>query len=583
MRLPQGLALGLHASATAAAVVLEEVQQLPQGWHQVGGKPAPDDTMLLSIAVRQPAIENIGRSMERKDARHLSRDEARQLQQPCPEAVSSIMTWLNENGVTDAQPVEDFIRVRTTVQAVETLLNATIRNYTFKDKPPVRRTQRYSVPDEVADDIKFVHPIANFMSPKKELSTRLPPDDDDINQLEARDTSCSRTTTPQCIRQLYGINSTASNSHNTTVRFGIAGFLEQNANYVDILSFVNRSVPEIAAKGYNFSTELINGAKNEQNPAYAGDEAALDLEYTLPLAYPANITYHLAAGRGAQLDDSGDPVPDEFATNEPYLEFLEHLLAKSDDEVPHVLSISYADDELSVPRPYAERVCSMFGLLAARGTSILGGSGDGGARGARNSSCLVNDGSGRKAAMATFPATCPWVTAVGAVTNAEKLTGASFSGGGFSQYFPLPSWQKKPVGGYVDALDGRLDGLYNGSMRAIPDIAAIGTRFSVLVSRQITRLEGTSASTPVMASMITLVNEARFRRGKSSLGWLNKALYSEKVQAAFADVTNGTSQSCVFESREEPGGWPTEKGWDAVTGLGVPKSFHKLLDVLIDV
>ncbi|KAK0390133.1 hypothetical protein NLU13_3706 [Sarocladium strictum] len=583
MRVLQLFAFGLQAGSMASAVVLEDVQQLPQGWHQVSGKPAPDQSMLLSIAVRQPAIENIGRSMVRKDARHLTRDEARKLQQPCPQAVSSILEWLEQNGVRDGRPVEDFVQVRTTVQKAESLFNATILNYTFKDKIPVRRAQRYSVPDELAQDIKFVHPLANFMSPKKELTTRMPADDEDANHLATRDTPCSTTTTPQCIRQLYGINSTASAGHNKTVRLAIAGFLEQNANYVDILTFLNRSAPEIAAKGYNFSTELINGAQNEQNPAYAGDEAALDLEYVMPLAYPAEITYHLAAGRGPQLDDSGEPVPDEFATNEPYLEFLEHLLEKSDDEIPHVLSISYADDELSVPRPYAERVCSMFGLLAARGTTVFGGSGDGGARGARNSSCLVNDGSGRKAAMATFPATCPWVTSVGAVTNAEELTGAAFSTGGFSQYFTRPSWQDKAVEGYVDALGGRLEGLYNGSMRAIPDVAAIGTRFSVLVSRQITKLQGTSASTPVMAALISLVNEARFRRGKPSLGWINQVLYSDKVRAAFTDVTNGTSQSCAFADGSAPGGWPAEKGWDAVTGLGVPQSLQQLVNVLVDV
>ena len=84
-----------------------------------------------------------------------------------------------------------------------------------------------------------------------------------------------------------------------------------------------------------------------------------------------------------------------------------------------------------------------------------------------------------------------------------------------------------------------------------------------------------------MASMIALVNQERFKQGKRSLGWLNKVLYSEEMQGALMDVTNGTSESCVFGD-EKPGGWPAEEGWDAITGLGVPESFQKLLDVLID-
>ena len=184
--------------------------------------------------------------------------------------------------------------------------------------------------------------------------------------------------------------------------------------------------------------------------------------------------------------------------------------------------------------------------------------------------------------MATFPGTCPWVTAVGAVTNKDPLTGAVFSTGGFSQYFRRPYWQDNAVEGYIKELDGRLEGLYDGSMRAIPDISAVGTRFRVLVARQTGLLDGTSASTPVMASMIALVNEQRFMRGKRSLGWLNKVLYSPEVQAVLTDVTNGTSESCVFGG-EKPGGWPAEEGWDAITGLGVPQSFRELLDVLVDV
>ncbi|KAH8168654.1 pro-kumamolisin, activation domain-containing protein [Sarocladium implicatum] len=581
MKFSTGVSSWLCLGAATAAVVVEQIDKLPQGWRRLDGKPSPDEPIRLSVALRQPAIDDVEKTMAQKNAEHLTREEARLLQQPCPRDIAAVMGWLESYGITDAHTDEDFVRVKTTVRVAEQLLDADIESYTFEDKKPVRRTQRYSVPDEVAEAIAFVHPIANFMSPKKQLSRPSPNQDEDESELQARDSPCARQVTPECIRELYGFDNPVTDNDGPIVRFGIAGFLEENANYDDALTFLKRNSPEIAATGYNFSTDLINGAVNEQNPAKAGAEAALDMQYAMPLGYPSNITYHLAAGRGVQLNDSGEPTPDQFVTNEPYLEFLQHFLNKPDDEIPHVLSISYADDELSVPRPYAKRVCAMFGLLTARGTSVLVGSGDGGARGARDSSCIVNDGSGRKAAMVTFPGTCPWVTAVGAVTNKDPLTGADFSTGGFSQYFRRPYWQDDAVEGYVKALDGRLKGLYDCTMRAIPDISAVGTRFRVLVARQVGLLDGTSASTPVMASMIALVNQERFKQGKRSLGWLNKVLYSEEMQGALMDVTNGTSESCVFGD-EKPGGWPAEEGWDAITGLGVPESFQKLLDVLID-
>ncbi|KAK9780271.1 putative Peptidase S53 domain-containing protein [Seiridium cardinale] len=48
-------------------------------------------------------------------------------------------------------------------------------------------------------------------------------------------------------------------------------------------------------------------------------------------------------------------VVSQHSTNEPYFEQLEHLFDLSDDEVLHVLSISYADEESSVPQTYTTK------------------------------------------------------------------------------------------------------------------------------------------------------------------------------------------------------------------------------------
>ena len=184
-------------------------------------------------------------------------------------------------------------------------------------------------------------------------------------------------------------------------------------------TFSTAPSPELVKAGYNFSVELVNGGKNLQDPAQAGSEANLDVEYGMAIGYPAQVTYFSTGGRGLKLNDSGKLVTGEYDDNEPYLDLLEYLLEKPDDQVPHVLSMSYADDELSVPRLYAERVCTLFGLLTARGTSVVVGSGDGGAKGGRNATCRTNDGTNKDITVATFPSTCPWVTAVGAVTNTQ--------------------------------------------------------------------------------------------------------------------------------------------------------------------
>ncbi|KAF5560294.1 tripeptidyl-peptidase sed2 [Fusarium phyllophilum] len=587
-------ALALAGFSTAKFVKVEDTSVLPVGWEKIDQAVDPSHTLRLSIALRQPDIDNLKTSLRRRDCtsgkytqNHLTQKEALALRDPDQKDVSQVLGWLKSKGfAAKATPDKDWIHVKTTVKAAEDLLDTKIGFYKFEGQKPVLRTNQYSVPESVADAVNFIHPIANFMRPKKELTTpdpALTPSMLETLQLEKRATPCSQAVTPDCLREQYNISYAAYNG-SSQIRFGIAGFLEENANYQDSNDFLRIYAKPLYEARYNFSVQLINGANNSQELFDSGNEAALDIQYGMALGYPTNITYYLADGRGPTLDDDGEELPEEYNDNEPYLEFLDYLLDLSDDEIPHVLSISYGDNEVSVPRKYAERVCSLFGLLTARGTTIVAASGDGGAKGASNSTCRTNDGSDKDVTMSVFPATCPWVTSVGGVTSgAEPFEGAEFSGGGFSQYFPREKWQDSSIKSYVKALDGHLNGHYNASNRGVPDISISATSFITRLKGQAVGLRGTSASAPVVAAMLALVNDARVRKGKEVLGWLNEVLYSEEVQAALQDVTKGESRSCDFRKGGSPGGWPAAKGWDAITGLGVPSDFQKLFDVLVDI
>lgn len=579
------LATALALAGLGSCGVMEEMAEAPAGWTLLEEDVDPKQPLRLSFALREPSIEEIRTTLDDPSAPHLTQKQAEKLRMPDPEDVEAVNDWLNTNGIADGERDKDWVHVHTTVGKAEKLLDMKMHRYDYEDKGSVLRTTRYSVPDRLQDAISFVHPVANFMTPKKELSTVSKPKPvASSRDLASRDGNpCAARVTPDCIRQMYGLpavggNTTSPVADEHVVRLGIAGFLEEYANYRDASAFISSFSPQTKSQS-SFRVEKVHGGENNQNPAQAGTEAALDVQYALSLGYPSELTYYSTGGRGVQLNATGGATPEEFVDNEPYLELLEYLLAKPDDEVPHVLSFSYADDELSVPRPYAERVCSMFGLLASRGTTVVAGSGDGGAAGSRNSSCQTYDG--KPVNMAVFPASCPWVTAVGAVSNTDAPPqGASFSGGGFSQYFAREKWQDDVVPGYVDALGGRLQGLYNQSMRALPDIAAVGTEFQVLVAGQVASIAGTSASTPVLAAIIALIDGERLKAGKKPLGWINGRLYTDEVQETLQDVTGGTSQSCSFAGLGKPGGWPAAGGWDAITGLGVPNDYQGFMRAL---
>jgi tripeptidyl-peptidase I len=145
-------------------------------------------------------------------------------------------------------------------------------------------------------------------------------------------------------------------------------------------------------------------------------------------------------------------------------------------------------------------------------------------------------------------------------------------GGGFSNYFARPSYQDSVVPEYITSLDGRFEGLFNSSGRGYPDIAAQGYHFLTIWNGTITVLDGTSASTPTAASIISLVNDALLAAGKPVLGFLNPWLYSVGYRY-FTDIIDGSSIGCNTT------GFPAQSGWDAATGFGTPVSLPSVVSL----
>lgn len=83
---------------------------------------------------------------------------------------------------------------------------------------------------------------------------------------------------------------------------------------------------------------------------------------------------------------------------------------------------------------------------------------------------------------------------------------------------------------------------------------------------------GTSASAPIFASIISLINEERLRCNKTTVGFLNPTIY--KYPEMFNDVTVGSNPGCGTK------GFPASKGWDPVTGMGTP-NYEKMKKVFL--
>ena len=309
-------------------------------------------------------------------------------------------------------------------------------------------------------------------------------------------------------------------------------------------------------------------ANQTNNPDNLG-EANLDIEYAVSISAGLPVTYYSTGGRPPIV---GNPAEND---NEPYFQFLTYLLNLPDASLPTTVSISYGEGEKTVPFAYAKKVCRLFGQVGARGVSIFVSSGDGGPGGE-----CIDPVTNATRFQPAFPAACPFVTAVGATININPEAAVPFSGGGFSDYFAQPDYQKATVQAYLAAGNSaNFTGFFNSSGRAFPDVSAQGARFHVIVAGSDNLESGTSASAPTFASITGLVNNELLAAGKKPLGFLNPFLYEKTTAGAFTDIVKGKSTGC---SGEIPGaGFAAVKGWDPVTGLGTPE-FKKLVKIAMN-
>jgi kumamolisin len=148
------------------------------------------------------------------------------------------------------------------------------------------------------------------------------------------------------------------------------------------------------------------------------------------------------------------------------------------------------------------------------------------------------------------------------------------TGGGVSTVFPRPAWQSaitiQPIN------PGAIIG------RTMPDLAANAdwnaSPYLLYVDGKAQGNGGTSAATPLVAGLLTLINAARAPAPR--VGYLTPVLYqagpgtSVTVGAAgCTDVTSGENKTATI------GGFSAGPGYDAVSGWGTPNG-KSLLEIL---
>lgn len=139
------------------------------------------------------------------------------------------------------------------------------------------------------------------------------------------------------------------------------------------------------------------------------------------------------------------------------------------------------------------------------------------------------------------------VTSVGSTTGIKQEQAASFSSGGFSNIFPRPSYQEKAVSNYLNSLGDTYSGRFNASGRAFPDVSALGIGLQIVANGSIEAIGGTSASSPIWASIVGLLNDELMGKGMPVVGFLNPLIYEHPE--ALNDITLGECYVCCHRCR----------------------------------
>lgn len=457
----------------------------------------------------------------------------------------------------------EFVTARAPISVWEAMLSTEFFeiqriNYAGEVIPSVTRALEYQIPEALESHVSAVFKTVQLppLSKKgrKASLTRVQANPDGPAVIEFG------TVTPQLLNNYFNIFSNTGNSLSSQ---SVYESLNQTYSPADLTQFqTNFNLPvEAVAKdigGFNESITCVD------SPGDCG-EANLDVQYMMAVAQNIPTVYFY----------DPDASDDTFL-----LGWAEELLNMPNP--PLVNSISYGAAEHFLDEAHVQAFDNSAIMLSAIGVTITASSGDDGAVGSD-----VRDGTEYCGYYPDWPASSPYVLSVGAtqgpesdsteIACASNTGGIITSGGGFSSLYPMPLYQQEVVeGGYfstVSILDNQPVPGYNITGRAYPDISSLGYNYYVLIGGDWYLESGTSASSPVVAAMIALVNSARLASDRGPLGWINPAMYNfSTLFPSYAnDITSGDNKCAAgrgtnYNCCEQ--GFDAVTGWDPVTGFG---------------
>lgn len=433
-----------------------------------------------------------------------------------------------------------FVIVRAPLAAWEEILQTEFfrySGYTAGNRPiEVHRAKSYILPLEIRSHVRSVLNSIHF--PVKIENYLVENSFSNLTSNEEnRKLQSLGFVNPGLLNSYYNIDT--NNGHGGTSQ-GIYAGLNERLSLRDLFTFQTRNGIPVQTISRAIGGNVMDNACTVGSCS----ESNLDIQYLMGVSRTTPTTFYYWGG------------------SDPWLDWITTMASMADP--PKVVSISYGSSEHSISSSYINSFNVQALKLSARGVTIVASSGN---NGANSASCGYTP---------QFPASSPYITAVGGTQGPEKgqpevvcssITGGTItSGGGFSNKFPAPSWQVNSIMGYFRNTPIQPAGGFNGNGRGYPDVSVLANSYEIITNDSPSYVSGTSAATPVVAGMISLVNAQRIARGKSTLGWINPALY-RYASFYIRDITSGNNR-CPINKQCCAQGFEASRGWDPVSGLG---------------
>eukprot|EP01105_Mastigella_eilhardi_P002488 TRINITY_DN130_c0_g1_i2.p1 TRINITY_DN130_c0_g1~~TRINITY_DN130_c0_g1_i2.p1 ORF type:complete len:592 (-),score=153.93 TRINITY_DN130_c0_g1_i2:45-1784(-) len=496
--------------------------------------------------------------------RWMTRDEVRALTFDA-DSVATLRKWMRAAGFVNITVLgSGFVNGTVPASAAELLFGTRFYNFTSRStNRTIQRALSYSLSDEIADLLDFVEGTVQFPSTLHRGPIVVAP--------ASASAATVNQTTPALLNKFYSITSNTVQSKLSTQ--SLFETLGQSYSPSDLSEF---------EKQYDIPSQdcvTVIGPNTPADCKTSPDdctEANLDVQYIIAVAQGAPTTYWSIS----KIYDYSDP-------------FLQWALdVEAAENPPYVHSISYDGDENANDHDSEKRVDEEVTKLLARGLTVMVSSGDDGVGGtpARSSaaSCGFNP---------QYPGQLPHVVSVGATMGPEyssteiactsNVGGLITTGGGFSNLFETPDYQTNATAYYIAHGPNMppASAKWNSKGRGYPDVAMLGHNYLINAGGKYYEVSGTSASTPVFAGVVSLVNGMRLAAGKKTLGFLNPTLYTlaKSHPEAFNDVKDGENNCAAGNPRTAhccEYGFTATGGWDPLTGLG-SINFNKLAPLLL--